>query len=329
MQSLRLLHHYSTVVYPTLCRDDTVEVWKTVVPETAFAHEFLMHGLLAMSAMHYAHSHPDQRRQYVLVSTYYQNLALQYFSTRLNDIDDENCEAFFLLATFIFLMTMCSIADPRDSEEPISPSHIARSFMLLQGIKTILNFRPLRRWREHGPLAPLLQSWAPIKPIHSGPFLLQMDRLSNLARELDTSFDIINPQSSCLLAIESLRTIYHSTREDDTIKCVSRRIWTWPITLSNVFIDLIDKNHPVALVILAHFAALARPFEYQDWVNNQGFPALTRPVEQKDWGNQGWTINIIESVARNLDKGWQEWIVWPQRSVREGIDVEDMDITTN
>lgn len=39
MQSLRLLHHYSTVVYPALGRDETTAtLWKTVVPEIAFSH---------------------------------------------------------------------------------------------------------------------------------------------------------------------------------------------------------------------------------------------------------------------------------------------------
>ncbi|KAH7136426.1 hypothetical protein EDB81DRAFT_657165 [Dactylonectria macrodidyma] len=326
MQSLRLLHHYSTVVFPTLSRDDTVAVWKTAVPEIAFSHEFLMHGLLAMSALHYAQSHPNQRRQYVLVSSYYQNLALQHFSTHLNDINDDNCEALFLLATFIFVITMCSIADRPDSEAPLSPSEVAHSFMLLQGIKTIVNFSHLTRWNEHGPLAPLLQPLPPIKLMRSGPFLVQMDRLTTLAREMHPSFDVINPQSSCLLAIESLRITYHSTFAEDAASGRSRRIWLWPITLTNVFIDLIDKNHPVALIILAHFAALARPFEYQDWINKKGFAALVQPVEPQGSGNHGWTVNIIKAVARSLDHDWQEWMDWPQRSVQECIDVEDMDM---
>jgi hypothetical protein len=39
MQSLRLLHHYSTEVYMSLSRDPAMaDLWKTIVPETAFTN---------------------------------------------------------------------------------------------------------------------------------------------------------------------------------------------------------------------------------------------------------------------------------------------------
>ncbi|KAH6877218.1 fungal Zn binuclear cluster domain-containing protein [Thelonectria olida] len=305
MQSLRLLHHYSTEVYISLSRDPAVAgIWKTVVPETAFTHKFLMHGLLAVSAVHYAHTHPEHRKEYVLVSNHYQTLALQFFASHLDEISRDSFEPYFFLATFIFLLTMWSISHPEDDEK-LTPSAVAQSFQLLQGIKLIITFKPMEDWSQDGPLAPLIHSWQPAQTRHSGPFQARMDQLSVLARALAPSLDVINNQSSCLLAIESLRNT-HSASHDRNVNLGAREIWIWPITLTRHFIDLISENHPVALIIVAHYAALARPFEHPSWVN------------------QGWTTKVLAAIEAALDEASREWISWPMKSMQECIHVDEM-----
>jgi hypothetical protein len=96
-----------------------------------------MHGLLAVSALHYAQHHPGQRKEYILVSSHYQNLALNMFAVKLQDINEEKIEPYIYLATFIFILSLCSIPERQDSPSPVTPSEIAQSFMLLQGAKSI------------------------------------------------------------------------------------------------------------------------------------------------------------------------------------------------
>jgi hypothetical protein len=55
-----------------------------------------MHGLLAVSALHYAQHHPGQRKEYILVSSHYQNLALNMFAVKLQDINEEKNRALYL-----------------------------------------------------------------------------------------------------------------------------------------------------------------------------------------------------------------------------------------
>ncbi|KAJ3547802.1 hypothetical protein NM208_g1325 [Fusarium decemcellulare] len=307
MQTLRLLHHYSTVVYLTLSRDPaTAELWKTAVPESAFSHEFLMHGLLGVSALHYAHTHPDQEHEYTLVSSHYQNLALRYFTAHLPDLNDQNCKPFFFLGTFIFLLTTCSIARPRESEKPVTPEDIARSFLLIQGVKTIVSFKPIETWKQDGPLAPLIQMMDPVEVIQTGAFQTRMEHLSALARQVRPfGFDAINTQTACLLAIESLRTTHCACMSKHSMS-VARRVWMWPMTLTQLFVDLIRSTDPLALIILAHYAALVRQYEHPDWIN------------------QGWSVNVMASVESSLDREWREWITWPKKSIQEGINVDDM-----
>ncbi|CAH0053769.1 unnamed protein product [Clonostachys solani] len=307
MESLPLLHHYTTNVALTLSRDPaTAPLWGTSLPQAAFSHQFLMHGLLGVSALHYAHTNPQQEREFTFVSSRYQDLALQYFTTHLNDLNDQNFTPFFFLGTLIFLLATCSIAKPQDTEKPVSPEEIARSFSLLQGVKSIISAMPTWIQNQDGPLAPLLQMMDPVEEKQLGGFQSRLERLSALTRETSpASLDAINVRTSCLLAIESLRTTYCACKGDQSLSG-SRRVWTWPMTLTQLFIELIQIAHPLALIILAHYAALVRPHEHPDWVSH------------------GWSGNVMISVASSLGPEWHEWLAWPQRSLRDNIDVNDM-----
>ncbi|KAH7140365.1 hypothetical protein B0J13DRAFT_557573 [Dactylonectria estremocensis] len=265
-----------------------------------------MNGLLALSALHYAQCHPDQRREYMLISSHLQSLAVQSFSTRLQHISEDNFEPYFFLATFVFVISMCSIADHQDQGTPPPPSDIAQSFLLLHGVQSICDFKPMETWSRDGPLGPLLQddSLPSLNP--TGAFQTRMDRVYALARDLSPSFEAINVRSSCILALESLRTI-HAACADETSGLRARRIWMWPISLTHVFIDLITKRHHVALILLAHYAALAKPFEHPHWMN------------------RGWSSNVMASVEHALEEQWHEWIAWPKRSLLEGINVDEME----
>lgn len=92
-----------------------------------------MHGLLALSALHYADLHPLERKSYIMVSNYHQDRALDFFSTLLTDINEHNCEAFLILAIFIFLLAAWSVANPQEHGESITLGSVTQSFALIQG----------------------------------------------------------------------------------------------------------------------------------------------------------------------------------------------------
>lgn len=216
------------------------------------------------------------------------------FAVKLQDIDEEKIEPFFYLASFIFILSLCSIAERQDSPSLVTPSEITQSFMLLQGAKSIYEFKSTEIWGHDGPLAPLVEQDQPqaLLATQTGAFHDRMDQLYALARGFNPTLDAINEKSSCLLAIESLRTI-HSSCCTNRSPSRARRIWLWPIALTHIFLELLSSGHHVALIILVHHAALARPFENTHWMN-------------KDW-----SANVMASVERALDK-WQEWIAWPK-----------------
>ncbi|KAF6811572.1 C6 zinc finger domain-containing protein [Colletotrichum musicola] len=313
LESLRLMHHYSTITCNVLPQDPcTEELWKTAIPELACSHKFLMHGLLALSALHYAHVHPEERRRWDIISVHHQNLALRFFATRLGDIDKSNCEAYFFLATLIFIASIYSVshARPLARPVPVGLADVAQSFRFLHGVKGILDFQPLDEWRQRGgPLDVLLRSprLRPGALDPDSPFQRRLDAVTALARRVPAAFDeLINEQSVCVLALESLRRCHQMVRSEDDEQHQPGAVWGWSVTLPALFVDMIGAAHPAALVILAHYAALGRP------------------CERGDWACRGWNRSVMLMVDDAIDDEWRHWIRWPMKSIMEEIDVDDM-----
>ncbi|OLN86223.1 Sterol uptake control protein 2-like protein 3, partial [Colletotrichum chlorophyti] len=308
LESLRLMHHYSTSTRHVLPKDaSTEELWKTAIPEMACSHKFLMHGLLALSALHYAHLHPEEQKKWDILSVHHQNLALRFFAARLNDINKDNCEAYFFLATLIFIVSICSVAHVETLGRSISLNDVTQSFMLLHGIKGILDFQPLDEWRQRGgPLDALLRTPQLPLPIRaSTPFQKRLDAVTALAREVPADFsDVINPQTVCVLALETLRRSHQLCKNAEH---VTGGVWGWAATLPPLFIDMINNRHPTALVILAHYTALARISEAGDWLS------------------QGWSRAVMRLIDEALSDEWRAWIAWPKRSLVDEIDVDEME----
>ena len=60
----RLLDHYIAITYKTLVqREEGPEFWRTNILQIARDHSFVMHGLLAISALHMAWLDPNQRSE--------------------------------------------------------------------------------------------------------------------------------------------------------------------------------------------------------------------------------------------------------------------------
>ncbi|TKA26840.1 hypothetical protein B0A50_04286 [Salinomyces thailandicus] len=67
LQDMQLMHHYSTHVAHTSLgvREHIMYLWRDVIPQEALRHPFLLHGLLAMSAMSLAYLRPDETDKFV------------------------------------------------------------------------------------------------------------------------------------------------------------------------------------------------------------------------------------------------------------------------
>lgn len=253
-----------------------------------------MHGILALSALHYAHTNTAQRQDYMIISARYQQLALKFFSGNIHDINNDNCEAYFLLSSIIFLLFTFSIGHADNSGEQPSPETVTQSFVLLQGAREVLTSQSLERWLVGSSLAVLLspRPWYPGN--HEVPTQLQIriSRVRQLAIEESCFYDDEELQSNYLAAIDLLQTT--SAWADHTTSEGGRRIWFWPINLSQAFLHSLRTGRQLALMILSLFATLVGPYEAGDWLL------------------QGWSNSVLRMVDGKLDQQWRQWLDWPR-----------------
>ncbi|KAB2569192.1 hypothetical protein DBV05_g12134, partial [Lasiodiplodia theobromae] len=82
--TLSLLHHWTLHTFATLSQDpDTQSCWRTNIPRIGFSFDFVLQGLLALSALHLAHLHPERHAQHAATSAWYWENALRGASAAL------------------------------------------------------------------------------------------------------------------------------------------------------------------------------------------------------------------------------------------------------
>jgi hypothetical protein len=122
----------------------------------AYGCSFLMHGILAVAAMHKAHLQPAQRRVYADIAVYHQTVGLEGFRTTLSDLTsgDADWKPCFCFATLVVL-SMCwqPAGAPVDLAET-TPAALD-FFVFMRGVDAVI--RTHQSQLLHTALSPLIE----------------------------------------------------------------------------------------------------------------------------------------------------------------------------
>ncbi|KAH7168176.1 alkaline-phosphatase-like protein [Fusarium sp. MPI-SDFR-AT-0072] len=93
---IELMHHWNTIAADSLSvRPDICHIWRITIPCEGYRHLFVMHGILALSAIHKSFLLPQDRKRYRALSDYHQVVGSERFRSALQSIDSENSMALF------------------------------------------------------------------------------------------------------------------------------------------------------------------------------------------------------------------------------------------
>jgi hypothetical protein len=99
---LELLHFYTTATSLALSnRPELQQIWQQVVPRIAFTHPFLLHVILAFSALHLARSEPERKALLYTETSAHHDIGLRMFRIAMANITPENCDACFAFSSII------------------------------------------------------------------------------------------------------------------------------------------------------------------------------------------------------------------------------------
>ncbi|KUJ18778.1 uncharacterized protein LY89DRAFT_504603 [Mollisia scopiformis] len=101
---LELLHHFCTSTAISLKEDVTMHtLWSTNVPKLGFEYDYVMHGILAVAALHLAHSSPHRKDACIAHSRLHHHAGLQKGTPALSTFSDESASAIYIFSAMTTL----------------------------------------------------------------------------------------------------------------------------------------------------------------------------------------------------------------------------------
>lgn len=139
MYDLMLMNKWTASTWRSLVdqEDKYQEVWQTVAPTDALSNPFLMHGILALSALHLAsesHDRPEKSREHRAAALRHHDQAIALFRPHLNKITAHNCHTIF---GFSALLVVLSFALPGFPIEETTKSPVEELLMIITLLKGV------------------------------------------------------------------------------------------------------------------------------------------------------------------------------------------------
>ncbi|KAH7015867.1 C6 zinc finger domain-containing protein [Ilyonectria destructans] len=305
MRELELMHHYSINTSNSLAlREDLRYVWRVIVPQEGYDRPFVLHGILAVAAVHKAQLVPSSRQTYLNLGTYYQSVGLEAFRTIMQNVDKDSWKPFFLFASSVILYAclLPARSESRRLERPISS--IMELFAFIRGIKSI---GPYLGGISRGNLSPLnLQDWVAsmdesfdgnLSLAHSclpGSVFDALCRLKHFIRSDATPED----RDDYLTAVDELekvaRLLAHAGVHPEC--CM---VLFWPYVISDKVIAQIKAFDRLALLLMSYYSVFLS-------IMGSHF-----------WFLQGWGPQLLTEIEHHLinDQDLMELLRWPREQV--------------
>ena len=303
ISDFRLLHHWLSRCYESLrpyaiSSQDTL--WRDECTELAFQHPPLLHGYLALSAVHKALTSLGSDRQSLLSQAdSHISRGLAIYRRHLEAPMAERAIPMFMTSTVLFTYNLGS-AQLEKPEDPIDGMH--HCFRLLAGIKMVVM-----------PFFPQIQDSIVLSRVvmlgpDDDPDSLDIrgkdDSIPEILALKTLTGSLLNAQdrNACLVEVEALhktavRLRYVSPRSDEY-----SLIMRWASYLQEHFMNLISAHNPIACIILAFFSALL---------------AQARPV----WWVGRWPQWLLTACEQLLAATPEllKWLEWPRRIINTRI----------
>ncbi|KAI9713209.1 MAG: hypothetical protein M1820_001194 [Bogoriella megaspora] len=292
LEALKLIHHFTVETYVTLSRSqpDHMYIWQTEIPTKAYSNPFLMHSILAISALHLV-SKGELSEEIALK---YYHAALQSFqhSSKTGLLQDAAATLVFCVIIFIITLGLGSRSARNPGIDPVEC--FFEPFTLLR--RSIPYLKSIHVGECKEPIGKL------ISPIEPEPLPLPEDvaeALRILEEHNDNLVESELDRETYKLAIEELRELFMMMPD------MNPPDWTrparWLILMSDAFDNLLHQRQPLALVMLAYWCI---------------------PVHNTlhSWFMGDWARRIVFGVALRLDSAWDETMRWPLRMVNTSLD---------
>ncbi|KAI9931437.1 hypothetical protein MW887_010012 [Aspergillus wentii] len=283
LEDLELVIQWCTSTYCSISRNSAVErIWQTVVPREAMKHPFLLHGLLALSALHIAFNNEgDERDHYSKIAQSHQIQSLASLKHTAGCVNRTNCEAVFAVSNIV---TASFFALPSLRGPVPGGSAIDDLCEVFQSTRESMNLlTEAAQWVEDTELRPLVKS-TPTMPNTSRLAILCLQRLNMTLASRDPQHE----KDVYDIALQHLASSLETLAQGGEATPVA---FLWILRIPSRFIELLRERQPFALVILAHYAVTIHSMRGHWWMGDLG-------------------ERVLHEIGLHLNAEWRQSIDW-------------------
>lgn len=294
---LELLHNFCTsTCYTTHSHPAIKTLWRVNVPQLGFSYDFVMRGILALSALHLAHSRPDQRDKFISQAMAHNQVALRTVTALLPNITKENCSAVYLFSVIEFILTLASPRKPGDLLV-MGQSGLAEWLTLFRGVQVIV--MSFHEELQSGILGPMfaIGSRRSLQRNEQASGATEEDQhLADLRYVIQQSVTDPRHLDVYMFAINELQKSFAVAYSGAQQALESSDVFIFLFRVSGDYLSLLKDRTQESLAIFAHFCIVANKIE-------------------NHWWAQGWSDHLMSQIYAMLDEEHRLWVRWPMEEI--------------
>lgn len=305
LRDMELLHYWTCHSYMS-CTDDASQytIWQVVMPRLSFSYQFLLHGMLALTALHrhYEMGDDEQAEGLTDLARYHQQHALTLYIPLIPKLDEHNCHALFAFSIILGALSFAMLHNQHDEDLPSSGSQgIVKRF--IDAFDAFLGATAVgihaHDWLLRGPMASYM---SPLEPtvqkldLPDVPFQLALETLLGYVSGMTQKSDDKDVAAKSVTYIQSIMGLGTILSQDPDRLRISYLV-AWPVMAENAYISLLKEGDPFALVILGHYG-----------------------VALHMHGNRLWMLETLGArltlaIYAELDDEWRPHLDWAKSRV--------------
>jgi hypothetical protein len=299
---LELMHQFSTSTSLSLHHEPTVNrLWSISVPLLGFSHDFVMHGILALAALHLASLRRERRDLYLSQAVAHHQEGLKKATPALSHVSEENVSAIYTFSALTLIYTFAS-AQNKDDFILVGDAGIAEWVVLSRQTYSII--RSSADALYAGPLGPMFtagvrRSQMQDQLTEDGLHVPQADHLTQLFAQICETTEDDWKRKAYELAIRELLKVFRVVYSQPPETLEATDVYIWAYRIEDEFLALLKEQTQEALVIMAFFAAT--PQQLLD--------------TKKHWFLEGFSKHLISRIYPLIDEQHLSWIQWSLKEI--------------
>jgi hypothetical protein len=295
------MHHFCTSTSLKIHNDPTItRVWSNTVPSIGIYHDFVMHGILALAALHLAYLRPESRDTYLSQAVIHHQEGLRKATPVLSQFEEENASAIYIHSALTLLYTFASSKNNNDFIL-VGDAGIAEWAILSRQTYSIIRHSNDKLFA--GPLGPMFAAGVRRSTIQDqltdeGLDVPEAEPLNQLFVRICEATADDWKREAYRHSISELHKVFRVVYSQplDTLESTDVNIWAYRI--KDEYLTLLNEQTQEALAIMAFFAAMLRLFD-----------------TKKHWFLEGFNMHLISRIYPLIDEQHLPWIEWPLREV--------------